>query len=270
MTTIASGAALEIDGSLALIEHFQAQGTGIGGTGAIRTISGNSSIATALALMANTSIGVDANSIPNLIGSVYFNGGLTKVGAGVLTLSGANSYSGNTLINEGAIRITHANALGTTSGITTVASTGGGELQLAGGINTSENITLNGRNTAAVHLRNICGSNTISCNISQGGGGATYYYASDAGLLTISGNITGVNVGNATRIQSFEGSGDFLVSGIIANGNANNPAAITKTGSGTLTLTANNTFSGPANANGGLLLINSGILGTTVDWASAF
>ncbi|MCX6978971.1 MAG: PEP-CTERM sorting domain-containing protein, partial [Verrucomicrobia bacterium] len=50
------------------------------------------------------------------------SGGLTKNGAGALTLAAANTYAGATNLNAGSIIATNASALGTTAAGTTIAS----------------------------------------------------------------------------------------------------------------------------------------------------
>lgn len=50
------------------------------------------------------------------------SGPLTKEGAGVLTLSGANTFTGAVTVAQGVLRAGHASALGTTNGFTSVAS----------------------------------------------------------------------------------------------------------------------------------------------------
>jgi autotransporter-associated beta strand protein len=70
-------------------------------------------------------------------------GALTKIGGGRLVLQAASTYDGATQINAGALRISHATALGATSGVTTVANNA--RLELSGGITvTGESVTING------------------------------------------------------------------------------------------------------------------------------
>ena len=57
-------------------------------------------------------------------------GGLTKTGAGTLTLSGANTYTGVTIISEGTLKMGNDAALGTADGKTIVQS--GATLDIAG------------------------------------------------------------------------------------------------------------------------------------------
>ena len=84
---------------------------------------GNSTLqaGAALALNANRTVGIgggvtatiDTNgynmSIPGVIGG---SGALTKLGVGTLTLSGSNSYTGGTTINEGTVKIVSDLGLG--------------------------------------------------------------------------------------------------------------------------------------------------------------
>src|SRR5262249_43664934 len=46
-------------------------------------------------------------------GTISGSGGLVKVGEGTLTLSGNNSYTGGTLLNEGTLAVGSSRALGT-------------------------------------------------------------------------------------------------------------------------------------------------------------
>ena len=74
-------------------------------------------------------------------------------------------------------------------------------------------------------LRNLANDNTWSGTLAMGAGGATV--ASDGGILTLSGGVTG-----NTRPLTVTGSGDTTVSGIIAT----TTGTLTKNGTGTLTL----------------------------------
>jgi fibronectin-binding autotransporter adhesin len=60
------------------------------------------------------------------------NLGLTKKGAGTLTISGTNTYSGSTNVNAGVLNVQNGNALGSTTVGTIVAS--GARVELQGGV----------------------------------------------------------------------------------------------------------------------------------------
>lgn len=49
------------------------------------------------------------------------NGGLEKLGAGMLTLNGTNTYNGGTLVNTGTLNIASAGSINTSSGVTVAA-----------------------------------------------------------------------------------------------------------------------------------------------------
>jgi len=173
------------------------------------------------------------------------SGGISKLGAGTLTLTGANSYKGGTNITSGVVNIQNNTALGTSGGGTSV--TAGAALQLQNGVTvTGETLTLRGTGIANDGaLRNLFGNNTWAGALALGSNpGATIQ--SDAGLLTISGPITG----NA-RTLTVNGDGDTTLSGTIAT----TSGGITKNDNGTLTMTGTNTFTGATTINGGTVSI---------------
>lgn len=185
---------------------------------------------------------------------------LSKTGRGVIELTGPNTYPGGTTISgsQGAInplRISHADALGT--GNLTVGAGGNNDqarLELTGGITVINGIpALTSRNNFVPSFINVSGDNTLTSNISSGGGGARITFQSNDGLLTLSGTC-------GVRNPNFIGDGDFLVSG-----NINSPATyrtLVKSGSGTLTLTgASNVTDTATTISGGILQIGNG--GTT-------
>lgn len=169
---------------------------------------------------------MEANSL-TLSGKAEESGGsrnLTKVGAGALVLTSANTYSGTTTISGGALSIQNGAALGAASSGTTVES--GASLEVQGGITSAEPLTLNGSGiSSAGALRSLSGSNTMSGATTLGSDSSV---GTDAGSLTLSGVIGGPDFG------------------------------ITKNGAGTLTLSgsAANTYTGATVVNTGLLQLN--------------
>jgi autotransporter-associated beta strand protein len=99
------------------------------GGGAVSTISGGTSLTTAsnAELVIRTDTSSDLLTIST--GITGFNGGVTKTGAGTLTLSGSNGYTGATRINAGTLAVSGGSAIADTQGVI-FANTPGATLQL--------------------------------------------------------------------------------------------------------------------------------------------
>ena len=262
-TTVAANAALQVQGNIAVgTEALTLNGTGVATDGALRNLSGNNSWAGAVSLGSTARINSDAGTLTlngtvtstnqNLTvggaGNTTINGAigtgsgtLTKDGSGTLTLSGNSTFSGVTTVSTGVVNIRHASALGSTSAGTTVAS--GAALQIQGGIAVgSEALGLTGTgvsNDGA--LRNISGTNSWAGTTTLAG--ATRIN-SDAGTLTLGGNITGTN-----QNLTVGGAGNTTINGAITTGTG----TFTKDGAGTVVLGGANTYSGATNVSAGTL-----------------
>ncbi|OQB80125.1 MAG: tRNA nuclease WapA precursor [Planctomycetes bacterium ADurb.Bin126] len=176
------------------------------------------------------------------------NGALTKIGSGVLTLSGSNTYSGVTTVSAGTLGIQHANALGDTASGTTVSD--GAALEIQGGITTAaEPLTINGSGTSGEGaLRNVSGDNTYSGTVTLG---SAARINSDSGTLTLS---SGTAISGSYSL-TFGGAGDVAVSSVIAT------ASLTKDGPGVLTLSGANTYAGNTTISAGTLKLGaSGVI----------
>ena len=194
----------------------------------------------------------------NIANSTGTGGGaiaVTKTGTNTLVLSGASTYTGATNITEGALRITNGSALGTTAGATNIGNTS--TLELAGGISSNEPIANTGApgSASADRIVNVGGNNTLGGTIANNPGGNHYGIRSDAGTLTINGNLTFTN--SSFRNLYLRGEGNGVVNGAILN-----PGAATvplfKEGTGTWTLSGANTYSGATTVSAGTLHLAAG------------
>jgi autotransporter-associated beta strand protein len=130
-------------------------------------------------------------------------GGLTKLGGSALFLTGDNTYEGVTAISTGTVVITHANALGSTNGNTTVNTANRGALNLRNNITLGEPLTFTGGSVAGSCLLNETGTNTVSGLITTSGG---RYNANGGTWMKLAGGVAGVNaflVVNANGIIEF-------------------------------------------------------------------
>jgi len=120
-TTVSSGATLALSGGISVDnELLTLGGSGDGGVGALRSISGTNSWAGGLTFNADTTIAVDAGTLS--VGSTAESGGaqqLIKIGGGTLKLTSFNNFTGGIDLVDGTLLITASTS---TSGSTVVNS----------------------------------------------------------------------------------------------------------------------------------------------------
>lgn len=186
------------------------------------------------------------------IGDGGNNRGLSKTGAGMVVLNGANSYTGPTAITGGVLRITQASGLGTIAGGVTQSGTSALELDGTGGAFSvgAEPLTIAGGGiTDQGALRNIAGDNTYGGTVTMA---VQSRINSDSGTLTLS-NPTSVSATNLSLVVG--GAGNLTISGAIATGTG----GVSKSnGAGTLTLGGTNTYTGATTVTAGTLTLASG------------
>ena len=177
---------------------------------------------------------------------------LSKLGAGTLTLSGTNTYTGATTVGVGVLNIQNNTATGTTAGGVTVVS--GAALQIENGITVgAEALALNGTGIASDGaLRNISGANVWQGTVTLG---SAARINSDAGSLTFN---TAANSITGGQNLTLGGAGNGTVGGTITTGGG----TLTKDGAGTWTLSGTNTYTGLTTVSAGTLTLNGSSTGT--------
>ncbi|MJY56840.1 fibronectin-binding autotransporter adhesin ShdA [Salmonella enterica subsp. enterica] len=221
------------------------------------------------------------------------SGSLVKTGTGELTLSGDNDYSGGTTISGGTLTADHADSLGTgavansgvlqvgegelentLSGSGSLVKTGTGELTLSGNNTYSGGTTITGGTLTADHADSL-GTGTIANNgvLQVGEGelentlsGSGSLVKTGTGELTLSGDndysggttITGGTL-TADHADSL-GTGAIANSGVLQVGEGelentlSGSGSLVKTGTGELTLSGDNSYSGTTTITDGTLI----------------
>ena len=207
----------------------------------------------------------NAVGLLTLSGVVGENGasyGFTKLGAGTLTLSNANTYTGATTINVGTVNANNAGVVGISSALgknsaVTIANAAntnlalGANLQigsLAGGGTTGGNVQL-AANTLTTGADN---SSTAYGGVISGTGGSLTKIGTGAQTLTGINTFTGaVTIGTSTAGATTQTSRTANGGTLIAGGNG----ALGRNTTGAATVAVNN--------GGSLLLSGATTIGTT-------
>lgn len=164
----------------------------IGNGGTTGTISGN--------ITNNSALVFNRSNAFTVGGIISGSGSLTKQGAGNMTLSGANTYAGITVVSAGTLTVTNAQALGTGANGTVVAN--GATLHLLGAFdNTTEAVTINGFGVGnAGALRSSGGSNGFSATAVTLGSDARINSDDELSLNSVIGGGNALTLGGTGRL----------------------------------------------------------------------
>lgn len=236
----------------------------------------------------------------NYAGVISGSGTVTKLGAGTQSLSGASTCTGNITINAGtlapaldsAVSNPSVSPLGnpqTAGRLVTIGSAGtlnfssydvmgdGGtiaQLKLVANGGTIRNVSSQFNILGPVELN----GGTLS---SFGGGSASFPSFALRGTITVGGSaVSTISSAGANSQMGLETSGttfdvaeavagsDLNVTAVLANWNSN-AGALIKTGVGTLTLSATNTYTGGTTISQGTLALGNGGTGGSLSTNSA-
>jgi len=274
MTHVREGGTLALRGGISLDEHMHIWGAGVGGLGAIRSLSGNNALTiggnngTGFALRSNTVVGVDTDTLT--VTGFYEYGGsfdLTKVGAGKLVVTANSTYTGVTVFAGGVVNAATFANNGTASGLG--AGTGdtaserigllfrGGVLQYTGSTAQSTD--------RAIRLSTDGGGGTIDASGSNPSATLSFTRASMPNWWENGGNrtltLTGINTGENTLTAGImdwpgvttihvnkDGVGTWVLAG------ASNYLGVTDIKAGTL-IAAHSAALGTGGFNGGTMTI---------------
>ncbi len=147
-----------------------------GKTETVGSIAGTGTIA--LGTGGALSAGIN-NSSTTYSGVMSGAGSFTKQGTGTTTLSGNNSYSGDTTVSDGVLVVAHSNALGT-SGTSNITVNNGATLSLSGGVNIA-------KTTGTLSLAGAGETGEIGALVAGGTAGQTSQYT---GNITLTADAT--------------------------------------------------------------------------------
>lgn len=265
-TTIAGGATLELAGGISPTNALAVTGTGVGGNGAIRNVSGTNTLSGTITETGATTVAADSGTTLNLTGNLTGTntettlagagnlavarittgtGGVTLNGSGTVTFNGtsnANTYTGATTVNSGMLVL--AKNAGTNAIAGSLAVNGGtvqlgANSQIADGssvtLNGSGTLDLNGRTETIAQLTSTSGTSTVALG---------------AGALTLNGpnntnsNFAGTLTGTSASSLNVTGTGKVYLSG-----SGTGFSGTTNITGGTLNVSGSNTVIGSGAVN---------------------
>lgn len=201
------------------------------------------------------------------------NSVLRKTDAGTLVLAGTNSYTGDTVIEDGTIEVTRDANLGAASGRIVLE---GGALRAAADMTSARSVVV-GTRGGSIETATALGAPTT---LQMGGpiGGVGALAKTGAGTLVLTSNSThrgGTTIAAGTLQLGNGGVAGGILGPVVDNGalvvNRSNAftlfgvisgtGSLEQAGSGTTVLTANNTYTGGTTISAGTLRIGNG--GTT-------
>lgn len=235
-TSVAAGAALQLQNNFTTGEALTLNGTGVANDGALRSISGNNGVTGAITLGSATRINTD--------------------GAGMV-LSGGISGAGQNVTFGGAGLTTVSGAIATGTG--TVTKDGSGGLVLQGNNSYTGLTTINAGNLFLVSGMAIADTGAVVVNTT---GTVTVGFSETIGSIVGAGNVV-LNNTNAALTTGGDSSSTTL-SGVVSGS-----GRLVKAGTGTFTLSGASTYTGTTTVNAGTLAVNGSIATSSLTTVNA-
>ena len=230
------------------------------------------------------------NNSNTTLAGVVSNGGLSKAGAGTLSLAGANSFTGQLTLFTGTVQLGAGGTGGSLPDATAIVIGPSATFQFnRSSSDTDFGNNISGSGTILKTLGSaiefgLTGTNSFSgvmdiqagklalAGAKSANGSPSVTVAAEAalsigggfigGTATV-GNLTGAgridpafNSGAGTRTLQVNQSTSGTYSGVILDATSSRVLAFTKTGPATLTLSGTNTYTGPTIVSNGTLLVN--------------
>ena len=230
--TVTLGSAITASAVSFLSDGFTLSGNSLTLTGTGTTLSADQSatISSSLVIAASQKVSVASGELLTVSGVISGSGTLDKFGSGTLTVSGSDTFSGGTTIEDGTLKLGKANALPTTTVITFGTSSTDGALELNG---------FNQQVAGLIVASGATAANQVIGNSSATADAKLTYSASGGPTSTFAGTIEDKITGTATHKTSIASS------------------------AGTLVLAGTNTYTGGTSISGGTLQFSTGSLGST-------
>ena len=259
---IANGGALELSGTISPANAVSVAGSGVGGLGAINSVSGSNTLSGAIALTADTTFGAATGATLNL----------TNTASGI---TGAGKNITFAPVGTGAINVSE---IATGTGTVTV---GGGNVTFNGTTNANTYTGLTTVNSGNLTLSKNAGVNAIAGNVTVNGGslilGSSNQIADTATVLLAGSGVFNLN-GQTESVAALQGSSGASVSlgaGTLSltgssqtayDGTFSGSGTLNKSGTGKIAFIGGSSgLSGPVNLSGGIINVSgsaSNILGT--------
>lgn len=213
----------------------------------------------------------DSNGFNIGIGvSLAGTGGLTKSGAGTLTLSGgANTFTGGVTVDGGVLLLSNGQDANTIAAGNAVTVNTGGTLRLGATGQIQDTISSFSINGGTFDLQGHVEGVTTSISLNNG-----TITGTSVGFLLARGGYVGTGTNTISQRISVRGtdvnsgvfnitSGTTTVSSAIYTDPFGTASGITKRGAGTLTLTGTNSYAGNTTVEAGTLIVNGSIANAT-------